>query len=114
MKQRTRGTISLALGLVSVCLTLAVWAYIIFGEKRGDFHDQGGMVITFMLFPLTFLGWVVGGIGAIVFGTWATRAEGDEGRVSATVGIVLGVLGLLLSLGTCIAPQMLAPVFLGR
>ena len=110
MEQRTRGKAALVPGLSSVGLTLCVWVFIAYGELRGAFHDQGGMAITFILFPLTFLGWLVGGIGTIVLGTRASAPEagGGDSRSLGIGGVVLGVLGLLLSLGTCVVPQAIA------
>jgi hypothetical protein len=61
MGQQTRGRTGLALGLLSVGLTLCVWTLIIARAPAGAFHRQGGLLITIVLFPLTFLGWVVGG-----------------------------------------------------
>ncbi len=82
MGQQRLGTGSLVLGLLSVSLTLGVWAYIFSRAPQGAFHDQGGMLITLILFPLTFLGWVVGGGGAITLGMarggWRGRAKGGR------------------------------------
>ena len=45
------------------------------------------------------------GMGAIILGGWAMRAETtSDGRATAVAGVILGVLGLLLSLGTCVVP----------
>jgi membrane-bound ClpP family serine protease len=106
--QRTEASASLILGLLSVGLTLGVWAYIFVRAPQGAFHNQGGMLITFILFPLTFLGWAIAGVGAIILGRRTLRAEATSGRRAVAVaGIILGVLGLLLSLGTCIVPENL-------
>ena len=109
MVQRTHSSASLVLGLLSVGLTLGVWAYIFVRTPEGAFHNQGGMLITFILFPLTFLVWAIAGSGAIILGGQALKAETtSEGRAAAVAGIILGVLGLLLSLGTCVVPGILA------
>jgi hypothetical protein len=50
MVQRTYSSASLILGLLSVGLTLGVWAYIFVRAPQGAIHGQGGM---FILFPLT-------------------------------------------------------------
>jgi hypothetical protein len=112
MGRRRLGTSSLILGLPSIGLTLGVWAYIISQAPRGAFQNQGGLLITFILFPLTFLGWVAGGIGAIALGSRARRA-GDE-QSAASVGVILGVLGLLMSLGTLVVPEVLAKMVFGE
>jgi len=114
MAQRKYSSASLILGLLSVGLTLGVWSYIFVQAPEGAFRNQGGMLITLILFPLTFLVWAIAGSGAIILGILAMGAEPtSEGRAAASAGIILGVLGLLLSLGTCVVPQMLAWAFLG-
>lgn len=64
MGQWTLAKRALAFGLTSLGLTLAVWAYIIARAPPGAFHDQGRVLISFLLFPLTFLAWAIGGSAA--------------------------------------------------
>src|SRR4051794_26131366 len=114
MAQRTQNLVPLLLGLLSVGLTLSVWAYIFVQAPGGGFANQGGMLITFILFPLTLLVWSSAGVQAIILGSRALRAESTgEGRAAAVAGIILGVLGFLLSFGTCVVPQVLAWEILG-
>src|SRR4051812_31779535 len=60
----------------------------------GSVPRPGGMLITFILLPLAFLGWATGGIGAIILGTRSTGAGASDRRSAAVVGIVPGVAGL--------------------
>ena len=114
MAHRDLGKVSLALGLLTVGLTLGVWAYIISRAPSGAFRNQGGMMISFFHFPLTFLGWLIGGAGAIILGHRANWTAGaSDGRSAARAGIILGTLGLILSLGTCILPEILAEMLFG-
>jgi hypothetical protein len=105
MVQRTYSSASLILGLLSVGLTLPVWAYIVWAyifvpAPQGAFHDQWGL---FILFRLTLLGSPIAGIGAVILGRRALRAEAtSSGMAVAICGIILGGLGLLLHLVTCV------------
>ena len=103
MTARTRGGLSIALGGASIALTLAVWVFI-FTRPRGSFHDQGGMFITLILFPVTAAGWLVFGLPAVLLGerAWTLAAGDREARELGLVGIGAGALAGLLSLGTCV------------
>lgn len=52
---------------LSLALTGAAWSTIllasawVFTRPQGTFNDQGGMMITFLILPLTLVAWLVGG-----------------------------------------------------
>ena len=95
MTAHRRATLSFALGLVAAGVPAAIWAFI-FAKSLIDpraFHDQGGMFITIILFPLAFLAALVFGIPALVVGMAGSR---------------LSAIGFLLAMGTCIGPRVLA------
>jgi len=52
---------------LSLALTGAAWTTIflawtwVFTRQPGTFNDQGGMLITFLILPLTLVAWLVGG-----------------------------------------------------
>ena len=64
---RSRNTATASGATLSLALTGAAWATIllswawVFTRPPGTFNDQGGMVITFLILPLTLVGWLVGG-----------------------------------------------------
>lgn len=82
-------------------LTAASWALIVLlsgwvlTRPSGAFHDQGGMVITFAVLPLTLLCWLVGGPVALAVAHQATtQLQREE---SEAVDWRLTRAGLLLS-----------------
>ena len=103
MTARTRGVLSVALGIGSVCLTQAVWWFIL-TRPPGSFHDQGGMAITFFLFPITAVGWLAGGLPGLILGSRAlATAKGDTtARLLGSLGMGVAVIAGFLSLGTCL------------
>jgi hypothetical protein len=113
MEERTRGSTSLVRSLLTIRVTLGVWVYIFSRAPQATFHDQGGLLITIILFPLTFLGLLIGGVGAITAGLRALRDQASNSQWAAFTRIALGALGLLMSLGTCVIPEMLAEVIFG-
>jgi hypothetical protein len=80
-----------------------------------NWEARAKIAITFILFPLSFLGWVAGGLAAVILGIRAVAEEAGTGsnRRSGIAAIVLGTLGMLLSLGTCIIPQVIAWMLFG-
>lgn len=110
MTAHRRATLSLVFGLIAAGLPALVWVYIAVTEWRTPeaFHDQGGMFISFILFPLAMLGALACGIPALVLGMGGGATQETERPRWRWVGVGLSVLGLLLALGTCIGPQMLA------
>src|SRR5262249_59704467 len=101
MTPRARGALSIALVVVSICLTQGVWWYIL-TRPPGTFHDQGGMAITFGLFPMTAVGWLAGGLPALILGARALSTAGSHNTAPplGLLGIGLAVIARLLSLGT--------------
>ena len=95
--------ISNRIALVSIVFTLCVWTWIII-QPAGTFHDQGGLRITFVYFPVTFLVWLACWITGIVLRqlTSSVKSEALIPSSPARQGLfhVLVALGLLLSVGT--------------
>ena len=103
MTNRTRAQITLIFALTSLAFTLGVWTWML-TRPAGTFHDQGGMAITIVYFPTTFVVWLVCVLLSLVF-----RRRRIEGEVEAEVVRVrklrrftggLIALGLLCSIGT--------------
>jgi len=89
-------------------LMLLVWGSIF--TRLDAFHDQGGMIITFLILPLTAVCWLIGGPAASAAGRHAlkqlqagTRPETDRPIAqkaiflsqALTLAFVLGVLWLV-------------------
>jgi hypothetical protein len=87
----------------SLCLTLGIWANI-FSQPPGTFHDQGGLVITFMYFPCAFLGWAFAAAVASWLMAEAKRrvTESERPRVirARRFLVLLIFIGFLLAVGT--------------
>src|SRR5262249_15425995 len=100
------------LGLFAVGVPALIWAFIGVKQYRdpGAFHDQGGMFISFVLFPVAVVAALVFGVSATVLGLGkpTTTTAHDSRPWLARDGVGLSVLGLLLAAGTCIVPQALA------
>ncbi|MFM7133490.1 MAG: hypothetical protein ACKO0W_04145 [Planctomycetota bacterium] len=96
-----RTAVTIALG--SIAFTLTVWAWML-TRPAGTFHDQGGLAITFLYFPATFVVWSLCGLTSVALHRRST--EGESLVVADRVGdlrrVVHGLiaLGLLLSIGT--------------
>jgi len=112
MHARERRALSLVFGVLAVALPAAVWAYIVRTSLRDAqaFHDQGGMFISFILFPLAMLVWLACAVPAIVLlAGGLARSNGRSGAMAwRVVAASLSALGMLLALGTCIGPEVLA------
>jgi hypothetical protein len=101
----------LILGLSSTVLPILAWAFVVVTQLRNPkaFSDQGGMFITLCLFPLALLGALACGVPAVVLSATRSAASADEGGPDwRLAGAGLSALGLLLAVGTCVGPQMLA------
>lgn len=103
-----RAVFGLVLGLAAVAWPLLVWAWMVAESLRDPkaFHDQGGMFIAYFLFPLAMLGAAAAGVPAIRLtaarpGSWAVGP--DPGW--RPLGAALGVVGMLLAVGTCVGPR---------
>src|SRR4051812_41689089 len=109
MTARRRAVLTLVLGTVAVAWPLAVWGVVIALLVRDPdtFHDQGGMLLTLILFPLALLGALACGFPALVLRADRSAANGGAGPRWRWVGPALAVLGLLLAVGTCIGPRVL-------
>jgi hypothetical protein len=95
MAQRSRYP-GLKLVLTSIFFTLAVWAWVL-TRPPGTFHDQGGMQISFLYFPLTLLIWFIANLAALVLMILRRR---ELPGTSWLITTCLSLLGLLLSLAT--------------
>jgi len=85
----------------SILFTLTVWVWML-TRSSGTFHDQGGMAITFIYFPATFVVWLYCGLTAVV--SLLRSTEGTPVRHLRWKVVGLIALGLLLSIGTlCLA-----------
>jgi hypothetical protein len=112
MHTRERVTLSLVAGSLAIILPALVWAYVVRASVRDPhaFHDQGGMFVAFILSPLALVVWAACAVPAIVLAV--TGLSGPAGRGGRTawryVATGLCAVGLLLALGTCVGPQVLA------
>lgn len=91
------------LGLMSILVTLAIWAWVL-TRPEGTFHDQGGLEISLIYFPLALLGWVILGLPAFVIGLVRTfrsnNAYATKHRNWNALAMALGVSSLLMAFGT--------------
>lgn len=74
-------------------LLILTWGWVL-TRPAGSFNDQGGMVLTFAILPLTVGCWLVGGPLALALGHRAIKrtqaAEGAAGdRSLARMGVIL-------------------------
>lgn len=112
MHIRERMTLSLVGGSLAAGLLALVWGYIVHQSVRDpqSFHDQGGMFISFILFPLACLAWAACTGAAYALAVRELRGFGGRepwsGWRAATAWLC--ALGVFLALGTCIGPQVLA------
>ena len=83
----------------SILFTLVVWVWML-TRSAGTFHDQGGMAITFLYFPATFIVWLYCGLTAVMCLLRSTEAEGAPVWRLRWKVVGLIALGLLLSFGT--------------
>ena len=101
MKTSPRMALSPTLGLCSIVLTLTIWGWI-WTRPPGTFHDQGGMMISLIYFPLALLAWLVFGLPALVLGLRGSPRTEGPGRRANALGVWTSVLALLLAIGTLV------------
>lgn len=101
MMAHRRAIFSFALGLGAAGGPALVWAFIVARQLTdpGAFHDQGGMFISFFMFPLALLVALMCGVPSVILGITWLAADDGRGRGLMVAGIVLCVIGLLLALG---------------
>lgn len=89
--------------MASIVATLAVWGWIL-TRPKGSFDDQGGMLITLLYFPGTFVVWLLCGLTSVVLLVRSAKraADADSVRRNRGRGVVVGLiaLGFILSVGT--------------
>ena len=87
----------------SIVVTLVVWVWIL-TRPEGSFEDQGGMLITLLYFPGTFVVWFFCGLTSVVLLVRSRKggSEADFARRNRWPGVVIGLiaLGFFLSVGT--------------
>lgn len=87
----------------SPLFTLAVWAWML-TRPAGTFHDQGGMAILLMYFPITFIVWLYCTLTTALLVRRAKKIQPplDEFTVRKSCGRIrwLRVIGLVLSVAT--------------
>lgn len=87
----------------SPLFTLAVWAWML-TRPAGTFHDQGGMAILLVYFPLTFIVWLYCTLTTSFLIRRAKKSEPPlaEPAMRKWRGRIrwLRLAGLLLSVGT--------------
>ena len=107
MTARGRGVLSVALGIASVCLTQAVWWFILHAPP-GSFHDQGGMAITFFCSRSRRSGGWRAGCRPSSWGPGALATAGGDtpARLLGLLGMGIAVVAGFLSLGN--APPSLS------
>ena len=110
MHIRKRATLSLVFGSLSVFLQALVWTFMVRSEllyppKPGD---QGGSWMCFT--PLALFGAVACAVpAALLAGRGVTCLGGRESwSVWRVTAVGLSTLGLMLAMGTCIGPAVLA------
>jgi hypothetical protein len=112
MHARERATLSVVFGLLAAVLPALVWAFVVrtFLRHPEAFHDQGGLAVILFFSPLALLVALAGGVPAVAL---AVAGFGRRGGWPAwrTAALGLSALGLLLALGTCIGPELLAGMF---
>jgi len=103
------GSISCVLAAIAWLVVILTWGWVL-SRPHGSFHDQGGLILTFFVLPLTLGAWVVGGPLALALGGRALKSlgagEADKGkRRVAQIGVLLsrvllwaGVAWLLISM----------------
>jgi hypothetical protein len=100
---RQQTAVTIAAG--SIVFTLGVWAWML-TRPPGTFHDQGGLAITLVYFPATFVVWLLCGLTAVALRRRRTEgaSDVDAARVGKLRRVGFGViaLGLLLSIGTLV------------
>jgi hypothetical protein len=103
MKTSNRKFPGVTPAIASIVATLAVWGWIL-TRPKGSFEDQGGMLITLLLFPGTFVVWLLCGLTAVVLLVRGRKggSEGDVAGRNLGRGVVVGLiaLGFFLSVGT--------------
>ena len=116
MPRPTHGVEALLNALGSIGVTLGIWSYIFLQTPGGAFNSQGGMQITLFLFPLALLGWVSLGVRGIQLGVRAATdpTAKPRDRLAVVAAVIVGALGGLLMLGTCVAPEALALTLLAH
>ncbi len=76
------GSASCFLAIVAWLVVIATWAWVL-TRPHGTFNDQGGLVLTFLVLPLTLGAWTVGGPIALALGGRALKHLGqDAGETS--------------------------------
>lgn len=100
-----RVNVALAFGVIALAVPVHVYAYIMYTQtyNPGAFNDQGGMFISFILTPIAFLGAMAGAVAASVIG-----ADVKPRPKRKRAAVILGLLGVVLSFGTPVVPQVLA------
>ncbi len=87
------GTASCCLAMIAWIVIILTWAWVL-TRPSGSFHDQGGLALTIIIFPLTLGAWFVGGPVALALGGRAIKrlgpgeADHSERRFART-GILL-------------------------
>jgi hypothetical protein len=90
------GLISCFLAVVAWLVVIVTWVWVL-TRPRGTFNDQGGLMLTFIVMPLTFGAWCVGGPIALALGGRAlkhvSQSEDASGeRRIARTGVFLSRL----------------------
>lgn len=104
--------LALLLAAAAAGAPAGVWAYIVVVQLRTPqtFHDQGGMIITLVLFPVAMLAAMGLGVAAMAVAAPCLGGFGETrgDRWAAVAAIALSLGGFGLALTTCVGPQMLA------
>ena len=93
----------LALACGSLAATSGLWVWIL-TRPHGTFHDQGGMMISFVLLPAALLGWVLLAVPSIVLCVKSIRRGTAQERTIASMIIFLDLFALWYSFATAIIP----------
>tara|TARA_Y100000385_G_C12740089_1_gene486428 strand:- start:152 stop:457 length:306 start_codon:yes stop_codon:yes gene_type:complete len=91
------------LQLVSIFFTASIWFWII-SRPENYFHDQGGMAITIVYFPVTFCVWFLFAFVPLSFSFYrlnsSRRTDVPFAKDVLLANFLLVVVGVFLSIGT--------------
>ena len=103
MTTQSLGQTAARLATFSIAFTLCIWGWIL-TRPPATFHDQGGLTITLIYFPATFVTWLLCSLpsAALAWRRSKGDSESDVGGITALPRLAFGLiaLALLLSVGT--------------
>ena len=95
--------VAFALVCGSLLVTTAVWMWML-SRPHGTFNDQGGMLISFILFPATMLGWALLAVPSGVIAIWLIWRGGAQDRFIASLILLMVVFAILYAVAIFFCP----------